>query len=374
MTLRTITVPDSIPFPARQLPGVLQNLLGMPASQSHWLIENGCVRINERLCRKLHQRVEPGDQIEVDWIPMPVVVRTEARSASRQGPVEFLHDDPHLCVVVKPPNLLTVPTMYREGQTLVSKVERRLRDKDDQAKIFCVHRLDRDVSGVLVLAKTLQVAELLREQFAARKPDRQYIAIVAGVPQKGSGTIRSYLATDANLNRYSVKGPVKENSPESRDGVGGRDRSGGHEKSGGREKSGRDRAGGREKAGSREGGEYTGELAITHYKLRHDWGETALVEVRLETGRRNQIRVHLAEMGHPILGDPRYRPDLATHRAWPYRRIALHAESLGFTHPITGEQVRFLAPWPQEFRDFQRAVSKPGGAKGKSSKRDTFEP
>ena len=345
MTLRTITVPDSIPFPARQLPGVLQNLLGMPASQSHWLIENGCVRINERLCRKLHQRVEPGDQIEVDWIPMPVVVRTEARSASRQGPVEFLHDDPHLCVVVKPPNLLTVPTMYREGQTLVSKVERRLRDKDDQAKIFCVHRLDRDVSGVLVLAKTLQVAELLREQFAARKPDRQYIAIVAGVPQKGSGTIRSYLATDANLNRYSVKGPGKENLSKSREGVGGR-----------------------------EGGEYTGELAITHYKLRHDWGETALVEVRLETGRRNQIRVHLAEMGHPILGDPRYRPDLATHRAWPYRRIALHAESLGFTHPITGEQVRFLAPWPQEFRDFQRAVSKPGGAKGKSSKRDTFEP
>ena len=232
-----------------------------------------------------------------------------------------------------------------------------------------MHRLDRDVSGVLVLAKTLQVAELLREQFAARKPDRQYIAIVAGVPQKGSGTIRSYLATDANLNRYSVKGPVKENTPESRDGVGGRDRSGGRAKSGGR-----DRAGGRETAGSREGGEYTGELAITHYKLRHDWGETALVEVRLETGRRNQIRVHLAEMGHPILGDPRYRPDLATHRAWPYRRIALHAESLGFTHPITGEQVRFLAPWPQEFRDFQRAVSKPGGAKGKSSKRDTFEP
>ena len=369
MTLRTITVPDSIPFPARQLPGVLQNLLGMPASQSHWLIENGCVRINERLCRKLHQRVEPGDQIEVDWIPMPVVVRTEARSASRPGPIEFLHDDPHLCVVVKPPNLLTVPTMYREGQTLVSKVERRLRDKDEQAKIFCVHRLDRDVSGVLVLAKTLQVAELLREQFAARKPDRQYIAIVAGVPQKGSGTIRSYLATDANLNRYSVKGPVNENAPESREGA-----------------VVKGKGGGRDKSGNREGGEYTGELAITHYKLRHDWNETALVEVRLETGRRNQIRVHLAEMGHPILGDPRYRPDLAAHRAWPYKRIALHAESLGFTHPITGEQVRFLAPWPQEFRDFQRAVSKTGGAKGpagakgpngsrgKSSKKDTFEP
>lgn len=342
MTLRQFTVPASIPFPARQLPAVLQNLLGMPASHSHWLIENGCVTVNNRPCRKTHIRVEPGDEIEVDWIPMPVIVRTEQRGSSRPGPIEFLHDDPHLCVVVKPPNLLTVPTAYREGQTLVSRVERRLQDKDPQAKVFCVHRLDRDVSGVLVLAKSLQIAEQLRDQFAARKPDRQYIAIVAGVPRKPQDTIRSYLATDANLNRYSVPPPTSKSKSNS-------------------------------EKGEQRNAEYTGELAITHYKVRHTWTDSALVEVRLETGRRNQIRVHLAELGHPILGDPRYRADLATHRAWPYRRIALHAESLGFIHPVSQEPVRFLAPWPQEFRDFQRSATKSTNTKTKPPRKDASD-
>jgi 23S rRNA pseudouridine1911/1915/1917 synthase len=97
-----------------------------------------------------------------------------------------------------------------------------------------------------------------------------------------------------------------------------------------------------------------------------------LVEVRLETGRRNQIRIHLADLGHPILGDPRYRRDLATHRAWPYRRIALHAESLGFVHPTTGLPLRFVAQWPQEFRDCQRGVSshRKGGKEGRSDRSD----
>ena len=187
-----------------------------------------------------------------------------------------------------------------------------------------MHRLDRDVSGVLVMAKSLAVAEKLRNQFAQRKPDRQYIAIVAGNMKNDSGTVRNYLATDANLNRYAVADPSQ------------------------------------------------GELAITHYTVRQRWQDTTLVEVRLETGRRNQIRIHLADLGHPILGDPRYRRDLATHRAWPYRRIALHAESLGFVHPTTGLPLRFVAQWPQEFRDCQRGVSsqRKGGKEGRSDRSD----
>ena len=264
-------MPDNIPFPARQAGQVLQNLLGIPASHSAWLLENGCVQINHRPCRKAHLRLEPGDLIEVDWIPMPIEVPVQRKKSDHRGPIEFLYDDPHLCVVIKPASLLTVPTQYREGQTLMSRVERRFKDAKTPAKLFCVHRLDRDVSGVLVIAKSLAVAELLRNQFAARKPERQYIAIVAGTFQEPKGTLRSYLATDANLNRYSV----------------------------------------------RDGEE--GELAITHYSVRHQWLDSALVEVRLETGRRNQIRVHLAELGHPILGEPRYSTELATHRAWPYQ-------------------------------------------------------
>jgi 23S rRNA pseudouridine1911/1915/1917 synthase len=177
------------------------------------------------------------------------------------------------------------------------------------------------------MAKSLAVAEQLRNQFAARKPDRQYIAILAGLVPSDSGTVRNYLATDEKLNRYAVEDPNQ------------------------------------------------GELAITHYRVRQRWQDATLVEVRLETGRRNQIRVHLADLGHPILGDPRYRRDLATHRAWPYRRIALHAESLGFEHPSTGQPMRFVAQWPQEFRDFQRSMSKArsGGHGGRKHSDQEFE-
>src|SRR5690606_28973065 len=99
-----------------------------------------------------------------------------------------------------------------------------------------------------------------------------------------------------------------------------------------------------------------GELAITHYEVRQRLGDATLVQVQLETGRRNQIRVHFAEAGHPILGDPRYRSDLAVHRAWKWKRLALHAESLGFQHPVTGEPLEFTSRWTTEFQDFRRRV------------------
>ncbi len=119
-----------------------------------------------------------------------------------------------------------------------------------------MHRLDRGVSGLLVMAKSLDVAEQIRDQFAARKPERKYIAIVLGHLENPQGTIESHLATDEQLNRYSVE----------------------------------------------EGAE--GELAITHYRQTLELRNATMVEVQLETGRRNQIRVHMSEMGNPILVIP----------------------------------------------------------------------
>jgi 23S rRNA pseudouridine1911/1915/1917 synthase len=172
----------------------------------------------------------------------------------------------------------------------------------------CVHRLDRGVSGLLVFAKSYDIADRIREQFAARKPQRTYNAILQGKMQQREGTIRSYLATDDALNRYSVNDPN------------------------------------------------AGELAITHFKVKELWSGVTLVEVRLETGRRNQIRVHMAEAGHPIIGDPRYRPLEAEHPLWPHKRMALHAETLGILHPVSQEMLEFKAPWPQEFRDLRRRL------------------
>jgi 23S rRNA pseudouridine1911/1915/1917 synthase len=133
---------------------------------------------------------------------------------------------------------------------------------------------------------------------------------VSGIPKDNEGRLVNYLSTDEDLNRVLVPN------------------------------------------------ESQGELAITNYAIAEAWTDAALLHVRLETGRRNQIRVQLAEIGHPILGDPRYKPRQAEHWGWPYTRIALHAESLGFVHPRTGEPIYIESQWPQEFRDFVRQQRK----------------
>jgi 23S rRNA pseudouridine1911/1915/1917 synthase len=311
MSQKSANVPGTIPAPARQLSSVLQNLFKIPRSQIATLLEQGHVTVNGRIKRQAFQVLDVGDSVSVDMVPQPIAAPSHSSKAKQSNrTIDFLFDDEDIMVVNKPANLLTVPTRHRESHTLLSMVERQMRKQCNDAKAYCVHRLDRGVSGVLVIAKSLEIAEALRDQFALRKPKRQYIAIVAGTPSPPSNVLRNYLSTDADLNRFVV--PSAEQ----------------------------------------------GELAITHYQTRQVWRDAAFLEIKLETGRRNQIRVQLAEIGHPILGDPRYRARLAEHWAWPHQRIALHAESLGFTHPRSGEPIQFETQWPQEFRDFLRHQKK----------------
>jgi 23S rRNA pseudouridine1911/1915/1917 synthase len=307
MSQRTLSVPANIPPPARQLANILQILFKIPKNQTFQLLEQGYVTLNGRVKRQSFHVVEVGDSITVDVVPQPISAPSlSAKSKSSNRTIDFLYDDADIAIVNKPANLLTVPTKHREAHTLVSLVERQLKKQDAQAKVFCVHRLDRGVSGVLVLAKSLEMAEALRDQFAMRKPNRRYIAIVAGIPAPESRVLKNYLSTDADLNRYIVHSPDQ------------------------------------------------GELAITHFETKQVWRDASMLEVKLETGRRNQIRIQLAEIGHPILGDPRYKPRQAEHWAWPHHRIALHAETLGFQHPRTKEAIQIETQWPQEFRDFMR--------------------
>jgi 23S rRNA-/tRNA-specific pseudouridylate synthase len=161
-----------------------------------------------------------------------------------------------------------------------------------------VHRLDLGVSGVLVIAKRADVASALKSQFAAHKPQRVYIAIVNGIMQSKSGTFRSHLATDATLNRYSTRTPGK------------------------------------------------GELAITHYQVLGESRGASIVRVRLETGRRNSLRGQ----------SPTNRPATSRHPKWKARRLALHAYSLEFEHPVSRKAMRFEAGLPAEFEPFTQSV------------------
>jgi 23S rRNA pseudouridine1911/1915/1917 synthase len=223
----------------------------------------------------------------------------------------IVYEDKAILVVEKHAGFLTTPTAGRETNTLIASLTSYLRrSRSVGPRAHVVHRLDRDTSGLLVVAKSAPIADRLIAQFAARKPTREYLAVVDGwLGKKGHrGTFRSHLATDRALNQHSVRGLAER-----------------------------------------------GQLAVTHFEVVAASQRATCVKVSLETGRRNQIRVHLCEAGHPVLGDRRYGSHQVPNPVWPFRRMALHAASLGFLHPVSGAPLIFSAPPPPEF---SRTLSK----------------
>jgi 23S rRNA pseudouridine1911/1915/1917 synthase len=272
------------------------------------LFDRGCVWRNGALAMQPADRLVIGDYVELRYDPQQRYHPTT--KPRRNLGFEIVFEDKHLVVVDKPADLLTVPTRRQETNTLQHKVADYVRHVGKARGAFSVHRLDRGVSGLLVFGKSPEIVSQLKDQFAASKPEREYAAIVAGHVQQKQGTFESLLATDKDLNRFSTED------------------------------------------------ESIGQLAITHFRVIAKLDGATLVQVRLETGRRNQIRVHFAEAGHPVLGDPRYEPEQAAHFRWTYKRLALHARLLGFTHPVTGRPLRLESPLPAEMRRFLSEKSK----------------
>ena len=292
------------PGNAGRVDRVVQVLTGRSRAQVRGLIQHGCVKRNGEPCGSDFDRVAAGDTVTVAFDPHRNYPAKRIPPAS--APFRILFEDEDLLVVEKAAHLLTVPTLKREQNTLVHLLQDYVsRGRRRRGRVEIVHRLDRGVSGVLVFAKTPAVAAALREQFAAAKPDREYVALVAGRLERDRGTFDKWLVTnERNLQRRTAPRP----------GV--------------------------------------GERAVTHFVVEQRFADVTRVRVRLETGRRNQIRVHFADAGHPVLGDPRYGGDAANHRRWPHRRLALHAATLGFTHPSTGKLLRFESREPKEFAAF----------------------
>lgn len=300
--LREISTKVDADHAGGRIDRLVQELVGGSRSQIAGMLEQGCVERNGGIVAEGWIRLREGDRVRIQYdtrqryTPKP-------RPRSHHG-FAVLFEDRDCIVVDKAPELLTVPTRREERNTLVHEVSRYLQRSHQGREAFVVHRLDRGVSGVLVLGKSEPVAAALRDQFAERKPDRRYLAIIAGHFDAKQGTFRSYLATDPDLNRFSTDD------------------------------------------------EEIGQLAVTHYRVLESLSDASLIEARLETGRRNQIRVHFAEAGHPVLGDPRYGGTTAHHPRWRYRRIALHAKSLSFRHPVSGKPMRIESHYPTELVRF----------------------
>ncbi|MBC8356740.1 MAG: RluA family pseudouridine synthase [Planctomycetes bacterium] len=281
---------------------VVRQLSDSSRSQVRGMVDHGCVSINGAPCKSVGTPVATGDVVSIRFNPTQRYHEKKKRWDDRTFTVSF--EDDHLIVVDKSAGTLTVPTDRDEVNTLVERVSIYLSHSRSKRQACLVHRLDRDVSGLVVFGKNERIAAQLIEQFKQRKPQRVYTAIVAGVISSDEGTYHSHLATGKNLDRY-----VTRKSPET-------------------------------------------ETAITHYRVVRRMADTTLVEATLETGKRNQIRVQFADAGHPVLGDPRYKTEQAAHVRWIRKRIALHAKSLGFEHPVSGEAMQFDSPLPSAIAKF----------------------
>jgi len=266
-------------------------------SQVKKLIEGGCVMVNSVL-KKANYIVRPGDRIDV-------VVSPEEPSTLMPEPIplEILFEDEYLVVVNKPYNMVVYPASGHMKGTLLNALAYhcdRLASIGGPLRPGVVHRLDKDTSGVMVIAKDDRAYYCLVEQFRKREIKRRYIAIVYGA-LKGQG---------------EVKTPI------------------------GRAVSDRKRMSTRTKRGKE---------AVTYWKAIETIRDSTLIEVRLKTGRTHQIRVHMSCIGHPVLGDATYGRK-RTIDGIRIPRQMLHADTLGFIHPITGEFLEFTSPMPPDMK------------------------
>ncbi len=255
------------------------------------MLQSGRVHVNGEVEKDAKRQIEADDLIDI-----------AQKSVQRALPpgLAILYEDDDLIVVLKAHGLLTVATEREREATAQAYLNAYLREKGE-GRVHVVHRLDRETSGALVFAKNLDTREALKVSFAAHEIDRLYVAIIDGAMQPPSGTIQSYLIERRDLRMQTV-----DSHPDAK-------------------------------------------LAVTHYRTIATTHRYSMLEITLETGRKNQIRAHLSEAGHPVIGDQLYGS-----MTNPLGRLALHAKLLGFTHPTTGKRMSFTAPLPKAFRDLFR--------------------
>jgi 23S rRNA pseudouridine1911/1915/1917 synthase len=311
ITTRTTTVGGATP----RADLVVRELTGLARSAIRGLFDHGCVTASGRVL-SAGEPLPAGTTVSLTYDPARRY-HEKPRHVPRPD-FALVFEDSHLIVVDKPAGILSVPTPKGETDTLLDQVARHVnRGPRLQKQVTVVQRLDRDTSGLLVFAKNRVVGAKLQAQLTARKPEREYVAFVAGDLASDRGTFRSFLRTTDELREESTDDPDQ------------------------------------------------GKEAITHYEVVERLRGATHVRVHLETGRRNQIRVHFSEAGHPVLGDQHYEPEKAAHPGWTEKRLALHAAGLAFVHPMTGARLRFRSALPECFGDFlSRARPGPKGGHG----------
>ena len=249
------------------------------------------------------RRLVAGDVVRV-WMDRPGSARRRPRLGIT-GDLDVIFEDDDLLVVNKPAGLLSVPLERKSAvPSVYDLVEDRFRSHGKR-RPFIVHRIDQDTSGLVVFAKDPQAQQRLKVQFARREPERVYLAVVYGRPSPPAGVWRDMLVWDEKALIQKATHPRDPRGTE----------------------------------------------AISHYRTVEALGEASLIEVRLQTGRRNQIRLQARLRGHTLVGEERYVYGPESLRPVPFGRQALHAWRLAFAHPADGRLLSFEAPLPADFED-----------------------
>jgi 23S rRNA pseudouridine1911/1915/1917 synthase len=275
--------------PAELMSFLLDKMGGMKRNSVKTMLSHRQILVNGAVTTNFATELKPGDVVEI---------------SSARGNIELSHpklkmlyEDDAIMVVEKKEGLLTVLTGVKEETTAFSILKTYVQKSSKRNRVYVVHRLDRETSGILMFAKSKEIQLRLQENWHTAVTGRTYVAVVDGMVDKESDTIVSWLSEHEKS--------LKVRSSNTDDG---------------------------------------GQQAITHYKRIKSNEQFSLMELNLETGRKNQIRVHMQGIGHPISGDKKYGS--ATN---PLGRVALHARLLEFYHPVTEKLIRFETPVPRKF-------------------------
>lgn len=233
--------------------------------------------------------VKAGDKFSVNFDQSFVVFKHPR--------IQLVYEDADILVINKGYGVLSMGTNTVKTGTAYSVMREYVKYHNPKAQVFIVHRLDRDTSGLMMLAKSVEAKDAMQHNWNNMVLNRKYVAVVEGNVEQEEGVVRSYLAETSQYEVYSTDNPEE------------------------------------------------GQLAVTRYRRIAMGGGYSLMELELDTGRKNQIRVHMKDLGHPIVGDRKYGAGSS-----PIHRLALHAQTLRFVHPITRKDMNFTTPVPARFR------------------------
>jgi 23S rRNA pseudouridine1911/1915/1917 synthase len=279
-------------FEVTQAAGLLEFLLerleGESRTKIKSLLARQLVQVDGETVAQFDHPLEAGQWVSIGPGAAP-------REALFPG-LKIVFEDAWLIVIDKPAGLLSIATETEKEKTAYRVISRHVKQSSALNRIFIVHRLDREASGLMMFAKDHKTKETLQSDWRNIVFERTYAALVEGKVERAEGTIASRIRENRAMTMYSAP----------------------------------------------DDGE--GREAVTHYRVLKKSAAWSLLEVELETGRKNQIRLHMKELGHSIAGDKKYG---AQHN--PIKRLGLHAHKLGFTHPVTGERLSFTSPIPGNF-------------------------